>query len=523
MEAIGGYFELADLVEGSKYPHNDGVLLNTGRNALEYILRSIGNVKHIYLPYYTCEVVLEPLKKLNIPYTYYHINTSFEIADELNPQDGEYIIANNYYGIKDAYIEKLAAQYDDQLIVDCAQAFFAKPIPGIKAFYSMRKYVGVADGGVAYLGNLLDDLVEVEEMENTDDHDSHLFKRKQFGAEAGFADYQANEKKLDDQPIRLMSFQTKWILDHIDYDNVVARRRENYQYLHEALGGMNVLSLPDMDTFACPMVYPFMMKTDRCLRNEFISKKVFVARYWPNVEEEEGFETETDLAMDVIPTPCDQRYGKHEMNKIMDIIKKMGKTVLFRDFEERDIDFIFRCKNDEELNKMVVGQFHPFTYEEAVNWVQGCMGEHETYKFWAIATNDEEQRIIGWAALSNIDKVNLSAETHSIVIADPDYNDGIAWIETEFYLLKYAFEELKLNRLYGVSLMGHKMSNQIGELLFFQTEGVLRQAFYKNNRFYDLQYIGILKDEYFAHKEAGDYELMSVIRRLRKLRKKANE
>lgn len=322
MNAIGGYFELADLVEGGQFPHNAGVLLNTGRNALEYILRSIGEVKHVFLPYYTCEVVLEPLKKLNIPYTYYHINTSFEIADELNPQEGEYIIANNYYGIKDAYIQKLAEKYGDQLIVDCAQALFAKPLPGIKAFYSMRKYVGVADGGVAYLGNLQDDLVEVEEMEKTGNHDNHLFKRKQFGAEAGFVDYQANEKKLNEQPVRLMSFQTKWLLDHIDYDNVVARRRENYKYLHEAFRDKNALTLPDMTSFSCPMVYPFMMQTDRNLRKELIDNKVFVARYWPNVEDTEGFEVEYDIAMNVIPIPCDQRYGMEEMNRITDIIKQ---------------------------------------------------------------------------------------------------------------------------------------------------------------------------------------------------------
>ena len=322
-EAIGGYFELADLVEGGVFPHNDGVLLNTGRNALEYILRSIGDVKRVYLPYYTCEVVLEPLTKFNIHYTFYHINTSFEIADEIDPQQGEYIIANNYYGIKDAYIKKLTDKYGDKLIVDCAQAFFAKPISGIKAFYSMRKYVGVADGGVAYLGNLPDDLVDVDEMENTDDHDSHLFKRKQFGAEAGFTSYQANEKKLDEQPIRLMSFQTKWLLDHIDYEIVVAYRRENFKYLHEALNGKNELTLPDMGSFACPMVYPFKSNINRNLRKELIDNKIFVAKYWPNVEEQNSFETEYDMAMNIIPIPCDQRYGKEEMDRIIKLISEL--------------------------------------------------------------------------------------------------------------------------------------------------------------------------------------------------------
>ena len=43
----------------------------------------------------------------------------------------------------------------------------------------------------------------------------------------------------------------------------------------------------------------------------------------------------------------------------------MEKTVCFRDFEVRDIDFIYKCKNDEKLNSMIVGQWHPFTYEEA--------------------------------------------------------------------------------------------------------------------------------------------------------------
>lgn len=196
----------------------------------------------------------------------------------------------------------------------------------------------------------------------------------------------------------------------------------------------------------------------------------------------------------------------------------MNNTVCFREFEERDVDAIFKWKNDEKLSHMIVGQFHPITYEDATKWVKGCMGHHDNFIFWAICTNDEEKRIIGWAALAKIDKVNQSAETHSIVIADSDYNDGFAWIETEMFMFNYAFEVLNLNRLYGVSLVGHKISNQVGELMFMKTEGVLRQAIYKNEKFYDLQYDAILKDEYFAHKEAGDYEIMKLIRRLRKMR-----
>ena len=147
------------------------------------------------------------------------------------------------------------------------------------------------------------------------------------------------------------------------------------------------------------------------------------------------------------------------------------------------------------------------------------MGEHETYKFWAICTNDEEQKIIGWTALSNIDRINQSVNTHSLVIGDRDYRDGFAWIETAIFLLEYSFEQLSLNRVYGESLLGHKISNFVESLMFMTREGVFRQAVYKNGRFYDISYAAILKEEYFAHKAAGDYELPAVIRRLKKLRK----
>lgn len=321
MEAIGGYFELADYEEGV-FPHQDGILLNTGRNALEYILRSIGEVKGVYLPYYTCDVVLEPLKKLHIPWVFYHINSRFEIDDEINPKEGEYIIANNYYGIKDAYVQKLAEKFGEHLIVDCAQAFFAKPILGVKTFYSARKYVGVADGGVAYLGNISDGRVQVSEIECTVDHDNHLYKRKEFGAEAGFADYQENETKLDNQPIRWMSNTTKRILDHINYNQVVEKRRNNFHYLNESLSEKNFLVLPNIDSFTCPMVYPFVTRINRNLRKELIDNKVFVAKYWPNVHQLNNYETEYDMATRIVPIPCDQRYGEEEMKRIIQLIRK---------------------------------------------------------------------------------------------------------------------------------------------------------------------------------------------------------
>lgn len=192
----------------------------------------------------------------------------------------------------------------------------------------------------------------------------------------------------------------------------------------------------------------------------------------------------------------------------------MERTVGFRDFEKRDIDFIYKCKNDENLNKMIVGEWHPYTYEEAESWVHGCMGEHNTYKFWAVCTNDEEKKIIGWVSISNIDKVNQSACSHGIVIADPRYRNGLAWIESILFIHEYIFEILKLNRVYGSCRADHKLSIRLAQAMFKYKEGVLREAIYKDGQFVDLISYSLLAREYFEHKEKGEYEISQIIRRM---------
>ena len=323
--AIGGYFELADQEDGV-FPHPEGILLNTGRNALEYILRSIGEMKRIYLPFFTCDAVLEPLKKLQIPWTFYHIDKRFELARDIHLQPGEYLIANNYFGLKDEYLRGLANKYGARLIVDCAQSFLAQPIPGIHSFYSPRKFVGVADGGIAYLGSDPNRPVSVKETDNTDDHDSHLLIRKQEGAEAGFSEYRANEQKLAGQPIRRMSDKTQGLLGQIDYDSVAAVRRANFAYLHHRLREKNLLTLSETGSFSCPMAYPFLTD-DTTLKQKLIADKVFVATYWPNVLDWcRPEEWEYRLADCTAFLPVDQRYGAHEMERILSRIDYVSRA-----------------------------------------------------------------------------------------------------------------------------------------------------------------------------------------------------
>ena len=237
LKPIGGYFEL-ELPKGRSY-HQNAIALNTGRNCLEYILRVRG-YERIYIPYYTCDAILEPFNKLGIDYSFYHINKNLELADDIVLKPNEALLATNYFGLKQEHILRLAAIYGNQLIIDNTQAFFDMPIDGIDTFYSCRKFFGVSDGAYLYTDKLLPETLEQDKSYN---RMSQLLKRIDISAEDGFVDFQKADENLGNQPIRKMSKLTQRIMQSINYETVKKKRRTNYQILHNALSCVNNLKL----------------------------------------------------------------------------------------------------------------------------------------------------------------------------------------------------------------------------------------------------------------------------------------
>ena len=312
-KVIGGYFEL-ELPQREEF-HKNALRLNSGKNCLEYILCA-RKYNKVFIPYYTCDVVLRPFKKLHISYEFYHINMHLELSQEINLKEGEALLYTNYFGLKQHYVELLANKYGSQLIVDNTQAFFAKPHKGIDTFYTCRKFFGVSDGAYLYTDAKLDMQFEQStSYENT----PHLIKRIDLSPEDGFEEFHQSDERLAHEKIMLMSNFTQRVMQSIDYENVTVVRRVNFLQLHDHLVSTNILSV-QMDADAIPMVYPYMTES-KGLRNHLIKNKVYPAKYWPNVDEWVISDSiESKLANYMVPLPIDQRYGNEEMNRIIKLI-----------------------------------------------------------------------------------------------------------------------------------------------------------------------------------------------------------
>lgn len=315
MDAIGGYFSL-ELPWHEEY-HKDAIKLNTGRNCLEYILRA-RKYKKVFIPYYTCQAILEPFKKLGVSYEFYHIDIQLEIKDTFTLKSNEALLYTNYYGLKQRYVEKLVQKVGPKLIVDNTQAFYAKRIEGVDTFYTCRKFFGVPDGAYLYCDAKLDNQFE---QDLSYERFSHLLKRIDLSAEEGFADFRKADEGLDNQPIRRMSKLTQRMMLSIEYDTIAERRRTNYEKIHNALGEFNNLPL-QMEKDAVPLVYPFLTPI-KGIHDLLIENRFFVACYWPNVLD---WTTKDDieylLAYQVQPLPIDQRYSDEDLRSLIMLIKK---------------------------------------------------------------------------------------------------------------------------------------------------------------------------------------------------------
>jgi len=314
-KTIGGYIPL-ELSKGEVYYPNL-IALNTGRNALEYILR-IRKYTAIYLPYFTCEVLLEPLKKLNIPYQFYHIDEDLDPVIDFEIGERSCFLYTNYFGIKTNTVKRLANELKN-LIVDNAQAFFCKPIANCDTFYSCRKFFGVPDG--AYL-NISAQLGLSLKQDQSIGRFSHLIKSIDLNIEEGYADYIANNNLLCNNEIKKMSVLTEAILASIDYEKCADIRRKNFAYLDEHLGEENILRL-NFSGDDVPMVYPLLLE-DPSVKQQLINQKIFVATYWPNVFEWADADSfEYFLARNLVSIPIDHRYTLADMNLIVKALKPL--------------------------------------------------------------------------------------------------------------------------------------------------------------------------------------------------------
>lgn len=315
MKEIGGYIEL-DSCFGQEY-HSKAVAVNSGRHALEYLIRA-KNIEKLYIPYFLCSTIRQTCEKCKCEFEYYSITEDFNIKFDKKLNDNEYIYIVNYYGqLSEHFIKEVNSKYKN-IILDNAQAFFDMQIENIATIYTCRKFFGVSDGGYVYTDNLLNSNFETDVSYNRIEY---ILGRYELDAGSFYNLSVENNEFFQTEPLKNMSKLTHNLLRRLDYEYIAKRRTENFKFLHLALKDVNKLKLTIPYG---PFMYPLYIENANKVKKQLIQRKIFVPTLWSDVfEVAEKDSTEWNLAEKIVPLPIDQRYDLDDMKYVLKTLREL--------------------------------------------------------------------------------------------------------------------------------------------------------------------------------------------------------
>ena len=179
-----------------------------------------------------------------------------------------------------------------------------------------------------------------------------------------------------------------------------------------------------------------------------------------------------------------------------------GKKVSLRAIEENDLELIHKWANDPEIWHMLGGWHFPSSMDYQKKWFENLKNDSLNQRF-AIETPD--LGLIGTANLIDIDWKNNHA-FHGMMLGEKDIRGKGYGIDTIMTIMRYAFEEMHLERLDGSMIEYNQISlNIYCKKCGWQEEGRQRNWYFRKNRYWNKIIVGIKKDDYFELIKANKY------------------
>jgi diamine N-acetyltransferase len=169
-----------------------------------------------------------------------------------------------------------------------------------------------------------------------------------------------------------------------------------------------------------------------------------------------------------------------------------GEGVGLRLVLEEDLPLIAKWRDDDATRAM----FYSFALMSEAglrNSFKGLVGNPARMRF--MVQRLEDGVTIGMVGLEHIEYRNQAAELAGLVI-DPAER-GRGWgTKAVGTLIRYAFDDLNLNRLYARLYGSNRAGQRVAEKAGLQSEGVARDGVYHDWAYQDVIYMAILREEW---------------------------
>lgn len=170
----------------------------------------------------------------------------------------------------------------------------------------------------------------------------------------------------------------------------------------------------------------------------------------------------------------------------MKVLECESKLYL-RSIQESDTDNVLRWRNSQEVKQYFIYQAN-ISKEEHLNWLEKKVKTGKVIQF--IIVEKDTDFPIGSVYLQDVDRANNKAE-YGIFIGEKVKNRGYGTLVTRC-VLKYAFEELNLHRVYLRVYEDNERAITCYEKAGFIREAMLRDDVYVNKQYRNIVLMGII-------------------------------
>jgi RimJ/RimL family protein N-acetyltransferase len=180
-----------------------------------------------------------------------------------------------------------------------------------------------------------------------------------------------------------------------------------------------------------------------------------------------------------------------------------GKVLTLRAIERGDLPTLQKWANDP-VTQDGIGEIHfPSSLDFHEAWFANLRTDRLNQRF---VVETPEGAIIGISSVINIDWRNRHA-WHGLVIGDSSHRGKGYGIDAIMATMRYAFDELNLERLDGsmIEYNAQSIATYCGPKLGWREEGRKKNYFYRKGRFWDQVIVGVTRADYQAVAAATKY------------------
>jgi RimJ/RimL family protein N-acetyltransferase len=182
----------------------------------------------------------------------------------------------------------------------------------------------------------------------------------------------------------------------------------------------------------------------------------------------------------------------------------VGKKVILRAIEESDLRLIHEWSNDPELGRQLGGWHFPYSRVSLNSWFEKSQNDPNNKRF---AIDFSDNGIIGTVTLLDIDWKNNHAHTGMLIGDSSCIGKGLG-VDSIMTLMRYAFEELNLNRLNG-DIIEYNIASYKSyvEKCGWVQEGIQKDYYFRSGKYWNRILVAVMKKDYYSLIEKNKYWL----------------